>query len=450
MNRRKFIEQCVSLTSMAAVSRSLAAAGSAAEPPPVTNWAGNYTYSSPLSSATSVLQIQDFVRKHDRLRVLGTRHCFNGIADSTSHLLSVRDMNRVVSIDSAARTVTLESGMSYGQLCPRLDEKGLALHNLASLPHISVAGACATGTHGSGVRNGNLSTAVSALELVTAGGDVLTLSRRNDGDAFSAAVVSLGALGVVTRVTLDVQPAYTMRQNVFLDLDMAQVRDHFEDIMSAAYSVSLFTDWQKGRVNEVWVKRRVDQGAATVPPPEFFGARAATTDVHPIVELSAENCTPQMGVEGRWYERLPHFRMGFTPSSGKELQSEYFVARRNAVEAIAAIERLRDHVSPHLMITELRTIDGDELWMSPCYKRPSLAIHFTWKQDWESVGKVLPMIERELAPFDVRPHWGKLFTIPGAELRRRYERCDEFKQVLARHDPQGKFRNAFLTQALYA
>ena len=449
MNRRKFIQQCVGMTSIAAVSRSLAATVSAAEPP-ITNWAGNYTYSGQLSSATSVQQVQDFVRNHDRLRVLGTRHCFNGIADSTAHLLSLRDMNRVASIDSAGRTVTLESGMSYGQLCPRLDEKGLALHNLASLPHISVAGACATGTHGSGVKNGNLSTAVSALELVTASGDVLALSRRNDGDTFNAAVVNLGALGVVTRVTLDVQPAYTMRQNVFLDLDMSQVRNHFEDIMSAAYSVSLFTDWQKGRVNEVWVKRRVDSGAAAKSPSEFFGARAATTDVHPIVELSAENCTQQMGVEGRWYERLPHFRMGFTPSSGKELQSEYFVARRHAVEAIAAVERLRDHVSPHLMITELRTIDGDELWMSPCYRRPSLAIHFTWKQDWESVSKVLPMIERELAPFDVRPHWGKLFTIPGAELRRRYERCDEFKQVLARHDPQGKFRNAFLTQTLYS
>jgi xylitol oxidase len=299
------------------------------------------------------------------------------------------------------------------------------------------------------VKNGNLSTAVSALELVTASGDVIGLSRQGDGEMFLAAVVNLGALGVVTRVTLDVQPAYTMRQNVFLDLDMAQVRDHFEDIMSAGYSVSLFTDWKKG-VNEVWVKRRVDQGGVIKSPPEFFGARAATTDVHPIVELSAENCTQQMGVEGPWYERLPHFRMGFTPSSGKELQSEYFVARHNAVEAIAAVERLHDSVSPHLMITELRTIDGDDLWMSPCYKRPSLAIHFTWKQDWESVSKVLPMIERELAPFDVRPHWGKLFTIPGSTLQRRYERCDEFKRVLAQHDPRGKFRNAFLTQTLYS
>jgi xylitol oxidase len=261
--------------------------------------------------------------------------------------------------------------------------------------------------------------------------------------------VNLGAIGVVTKITLDLQPAFTMRQNVYLDLPMTQVRAHFEDIASAGYSVSLFTDWQKGRINEVWVKRRLDEDAAAAPN-DFYGASPATANVHPIVELSAENCTEQMGVPGPWYERLPHFRMGFTPSSGRELQSEYFVPRRNAVEAILAVERLRDHVSRHLMITELRTIEADELWMSPCCKRPSLAIHFTWKPDWPSVSKVLPMIERELAPFDVRPHWGKLFTIPPAQLQQRYEKVAEFKRFVAQHDPRGKFRNEFLTANLYS
>jgi xylitol oxidase len=339
--------------------------------------------------------------------------------------------------------------VSYGQLCPSLDRDGFALHNLASLPHISIAGACATGTHGSGVNNGNLSTAVSAFEIVTADGDVLSIARAKDLRTFQATVVNLGALGVVTTVTLDVQPAFTMRQDVYLDLPMAQVREHFDAIMSAGYSVSLFTDWQRGRVNEVWVKRRIDTGEALTASKDFYGARPATANVHPIVELSAENCTEQMGVAGPWYERLPHFKMGFTPSSGTELQSEYFVARSNAVDAIAAVERLRDHVSPHLMITELRTVAADDLWMSPHYQRPSLAIHFTWKQDWPSVRKVLPMIERELAPFQVRPHWGKLFTIPSAQLQQRYPMSAEFKQLVAVHDPHGKFRNAFLTETLY-
>src|SRR5436190_12430612 len=222
-------------------------------------------------------------------------------------------MDRVVSLDPKTSTVTVEAGVTYGRLGPYLHAKGFALHNLASLPHISVAGACATGTHGSGPRNGNLSTAVSALEIVTAAGDVVSIARHTDVETFQAAVVNLGALGVVTKVTLDLQPTFTMRQDVYLDLPMTQVAEHFEDIVSAGYSVSLFTDWQKGRVNEVWVKRRIENGDAPSKADHFYGARPATANVHPIIELSAENCTEQMGVAGPWYERLPHFRLGLTP-----------------------------------------------------------------------------------------------------------------------------------------
>jgi xylitol oxidase len=450
-SKRQFIKRCATILGGSAVSGMFGRASvSASSEGTLANWAGNYRYSTDrLYRARSLEQVQEFVKQHGQLRVLGTRHCFNGIADSTHNLLSLREMDQVVGLDQRARTVTVEAGMSYGQLCPYLDAKGFALHNLASLPHISIAGACATATHGSGPKNGNLSTTVSAMEIVTAGGEVLKLSRDKDGRTFQGGVVNLGALGVVTKVTLDVEPTFMMRQDVYLNLPMAQVKDHFEDIASAGYSVSLFTDWQKGRMNEVWIKRRIDQGV-TAAKPEFYGATLATRNVHPIVELSAENCTEQMGVPGPWYERLPHFRMGFTPSSGKELQSEYFVPRRNAVEAILAVERLRDHVSPHLMISELRTIDADQLWMSPCYNQPSLAIHFTWKQEWESVRKVLPMIERELAPFKVRPHWGKLFTLAPAQLQLRYEKCGEFKQLLKQHDPQAKFRNEFLAANLYS
>jgi xylitol oxidase len=416
----------------------------------LTNWAGNYRYGTDdLHRLTSIEQIRKFVKQHDSLKVLGTRHCFNGIADSKHHLISLKQMDQVVSLDPAARTVKIEAGMSYGQLCPYLHGRGFALHNLASLPHISVAGACATATHGSGIKNGNLAMAVSALELLTANGDLLALSREKDGDTFLGAVVNLGSLGVVTRVTLDIQPTFMMRQDVYENLPLLQLTNHYESIVSSGYSVSLFTDWQNKRINEVWIKRRVEKGDAPDAQPEFYGARLATKNLHPIAELSAENCTEQMGVPGPWYERLPHFRMGFTPSSGKELQSEYFVPRRDAVEAILAIERLRDRVSPHLMISELRTVDADPLWMSPCYKRPSLAIHFTWKQDWDSVRKVLPLIEKELAPYAVRPHWGKLFTVEPSQLQSRYEKLSDFKDLLKKHDPRGKFRNEFLTRTLY-
>lgn len=414
------------------------------------NWAGNLTYSTDhLQEASSVDQIKTFLRAQKKVKVLGTRHCFNSIADSKYNLLSLKPMHEVVSIDAAARTVTVDAGITYGQLGPYLDSKGFALHNLASLPHISIAGACSTGTHGSGEKNGNLATAVSALELVTASGDVVKLSRKNDGDTFRGAVVGLGALGVITRITLDIQPKFSVRQYVYENLPFAQMKDHFDAIQASGYSVSLFTDWQKQRINEVWIKSRVGDGAPFAAPAELFGAKRATRNLHPIAELSAVNCTEQMGVPGPWYERLPHFRMGFTPSAGKELQSEFFVPRKNAVDAILAVERLRDQITPHLLISEIRTIAADDLWMSASYKQPSVAIHFTWKQDWPAVQRVLPVIEKELSAFQHRPHWGKLFTITPAQLRSRYEKLPQFLALAAKYDPTGKFRNDFLDTNLF-
>jgi xylitol oxidase len=448
MNKRTFLG-CVAATLGGIPGRLLLGSSDDDAGPPgrLTNWAGNYRYSTDnLVTLDSVEQVRSYLRDHDSMRVLGTRHCFNGIADSPHALLSLKSMDRVASLDARASRVTVEAGVTYGRLGPYLHERGFALHNLASLPHISVAGACATATHGSGVRNGNLSTAVSAMELVTPDGESASLSRDKDGESFLGAVVHLGALGVVTRVTLDIQPTFAVCQEVYEDLPMAQLSDHFDDIMSAGYSVSLFTDWQKGRVSEVWVKRRVEEQPADLTR---YGARRASRNLHPIIDLSSENCTEQMGVPGPWFDRLPHFRMGFTPSSGKELQAEYFVPRGKAVDAMLAIERLRDRISPHLFISEIRSIDADELWLSPCYKRPSVTIHFTWKPEWDSVRELLPVIEKELAPYDVRPHWGKLFTIKPATLQSRYERMGDFKDLARKYDPRGKFRNPFLATNLY-
>ncbi len=446
MDKRTFIRLFSALLASPVISNLLAWASG----DKLKNWAGNLEYSTEnLYPANSLGQIREFVKKQSRLKVLGTRHCFNNIADSKYNFLSLKPMDKVVALDPRAHTVTVEAGMSYGQLCPYLDSKGFALHNLASLPHISIAGACTTATHGSGVKNGNLATAASALEIVTADGELIKLSRQNDGETFRGAVVGLGALGVIAKVTLDIQPTFMMRQYVYENLPLAQLKEHFDAIESSAYSVSLFTDWQKQRLNEVWIKSRVEAGHAFDATPEFFGAKLATRNLHPIAELSAENCTEQMGVPGPWYERLPHFRMGFTPSAGKELQSEYFVPREHALEAILAVERLRDQVTPHLMISEIRAIAADDLWMSPCYKQACITLHFTWKQDWPAVSKLLPVIEKELAPFNARPHWGKLFTTSPATLKSIYTKLPEFVQLSKKYDPQGKFRNEFLERNIF-
>ena len=414
------------------------------------NWAGNVEYGTDrLYAAGSLEEVRKFVRAQRRLKVLGTRHCFNRIADSNQTFLSLRPMDKVLALDPQARTVTIPAGMSYGQLCPYLHEHGFALQNLASLPHISVAGACSTATHGSGEKNGNLATAVSALELITASGEVVNLSRQQEGEGFLGAVVGLGALGVITKITLDLQPTYMMKQYVYENLPLSEMKEHFNAIEASAYSVSLFTDWQKQRINEVWIKSRVEAGQAFEAAPEFYGAKLATRNLHPIADLSAENCTEQMGVPGPWYERLPHFRMGFTPSAGNELQSEYFVPRQHAVEAILAVEGLRDQVGPHLLISEIRAIAADDFWMSPCRKQACVTIHFTWKPDWPAVRALLPVIERELAPFQARPHWGKLFTMPPQRLRAIYEKLPDFVELSRKYDPQGKFRNDFLNTNIF-
>lgn len=414
------------------------------------NWAGNYTYQAPrFHQPQTVEQIQELVAHSSQLKALGTRHSFNDIADSSGDLLSLEHLNRIVDLDRDHSTVTVEAGVRYGQLARWLHEEGYALHNLASLPHISVAGACATATHGSGDRNGSLATAVSAMEMVTADGKLILLSHEQDGERFQGAVVGLGGLGVVTKLTLNISPTFEMRQDLYENLPLAELEEHFDELFSSVYSVSLFTDWRGPTFNQVWLKRQVSDNAPIELDPQLFRATLAINPLHPIAALSAENCTEQMGVRGPWYERLPHFRMDFTPSSGEELQSEYLVPRQYAFQALRVIDRLREPIAPLLLISEIRSVAADELWMSPFYRRDCIAIHFTWKKDWEGVRKVLPVIEDQLAQFSARPHWAKLFTMSPAHLQALYEKLPDFRQLLQHYDPQGKFRNAFLDRYIF-
>ncbi len=414
------------------------------------NWAGNYTYGvASVHRPDTLDQLQELVAQSARIKALGSRHSFNGIADSTEKLLSLENFNRIIGLDSARRTVTVEAGIKYGALSQWLHTQGFGLMNLASLPHISVAGACATATHGSGVRRANLAAAVSGMEIVTASGAVKNVSREADGAAFDGMVVHLGGIGIVTKITLDVVPTYLMRQDVYENLPFAQAEAHFEEIAASADSVSLFTDWKLARFNQVWRKREVKEYDAYAPEADFFGATLATRPLHPIPEVSAEHCTQQMGVPGPWHERLPHFRMDFTPSNGAELQTEYLLPRRHAVAALLALSEIRDRIAPLVLISEVRTVAADAPWMSPSYQRDSAAFHFTWANDWPAVSALLPQIEAALAPFAARPHWGKLFTQDAAQIAALYPKLPEFRALLQTCDPAGKFRNAFLNDNIF-
>jgi len=460
MNRRAFLKTTSSLaigTALAPVTgcgvendaEQQAAREAAADTTAGKNWAGNLEYRAPnFHQPTSVARAQEIVAQNDNIRPLGTRHCFNRIADHEQAQISVRALTEIENIDEEAETATIQAGASYGQICRELDERGYALQNLASLPHISIAGAAATATHGSGANNQNMASPVAELEFIDANGDLITLSREEDGDTFNGAPVHLGGLGLITRVTLDLVPSFDMRQHVYRDLPVSSLQENFEEIMGSGYSVSLFTDYQNDTVNQVWCKKKVENSSRE-PESDFFGARPAEQKMHPIAGTDPKNCTDQLGEPGPWYNRLPHFKMGFTPSSGEELQTELFVPREHSVDAYEAIAELAGEITPHLMISEVRFIDADDLWMSTAYGRPKTAFHFTWKQQTEEVRSVVPKIEEALSAYNVKPHWGKVFTLSPETLQSRYERLDDFKDLLATYDPNGKFRNEYLQYYLY-
>ncbi len=397
------------------------------------NWAANYRYRAERRHEPASLEaLREIVSAAPRVRVLGTRHSFNDIADS-GELVSLARMPADVVVDG--QTVSASAGLKYGELATALEPLGLALHNLASLPHISLGGAIATATHGSGDANGNLATAVAGLELVTSAGDVLTV-RRGDDD-FDGMVVGLGALGAVTRVTLDVEPAYEVTQRVFEHLPWDALYEQLDAIMGAGYSVSVFTRWG-ATVDQVWIKRRGGEA-----PGECFGASPAPGQRHMIPGADPVHTTAQLGVAGLWSERLPHFRMGFRPSSGDELQSEYHVAREHAVAAIGAVRALADRLVGVLQVCELRSVAADELWMSPQYRQDTLGLHFTWVRDEAAVTRLLERLEPALAPFAARPHWGKLFLSDAAQIATLYERLPDFAGLARRLDARGAFRNAW-------
>ncbi|MFF3492593.1 FAD-binding protein [Streptomyces sp. NPDC002795] len=407
--------------------------------PAITNWARNITFAADgLHRPGTVDELRTAVAKSAHIRVLGSGHSFNRIADVDAErggvLVSLGALPSRIDVDTAERTVRVGGGVRYAELAGALHTHGLALPNMASLPHISVAGSVATGTHGSGNGNRSLAEAVRAVEILTGDGELVTLARGEAG--FEGAVVSLGALGVVLSLTLDVEPSFDVAQHVFRELPFQGL--DFDAVSSAAYSVSLFTDWGGPRFDQVWVKRRMPDAL------HFPWAETAVEARHPVPGMSAVHCTEQFGVPGPWHERLPHFRAEFTPSSGDELQSEYLLPREHTVAALHALDAVRTRIAPVVQVCEVRTVAADAQWLSPAYGRDTVAFHFTWVGDAERVLPVVSLVEDRLREFGPRPHWGKVFTADPARVAARYPRAADFVALAERLDPEGKFSNAFV------
>jgi len=389
-------------------------------------------------TVTSVEDVRRILDAPGRVRALGTRHSFTDLPDTTGTLIDVTGLPTEITLDSDARTVTVSAGTRYGELALWLEQRGWAMGNMGSLPHINVGGAIATGTHGSGDGNPVLSDSVTALRYVGADAELHEV-RRGDGD-FDALVVGLGAYGVVVAVTLAIQPTFRMRQDVYSGVSWDAALADYDAVTAAGYSVSVFTLWEPESLGFVWVKTRLEDDYAAVPEVLLDGVHAP--DAAPLGAI--DNVTELGGVPGPWMLRLPHFRLDAQPSFGDEIQTEYFVERRHAAGALRAVQALGDGIRPHLFVSELRTAAADELWLSPAYQRDVVIIHFTWLNHPEGVRSMLPAIEEALAPFDARPHWGKVHGFDRASIERVHPRLADAREVFERLDPDGRFVNAHL------
>ena len=474
------------------------------ETSPEVNWAANVHYSAKdVREPATIRELQKIIASaQDGIRMLGSRHSFSRVADCRGELISASRLAASagpIKIDARRHTATCSAGITYAELAAVLQAAGYALHNLASLPHISVVGAMATATHGSGIQNGNLTTALISCEYIDASGAKRVARDRSknnfaadDGRSNTLQAVLLGALGCITSVTLAIEPTYEVRQDVYLDLPWAILMESssLNTLFSEAYSVSVFIDdyAHPNGASQLWIKRRVpgasileqEPGSPTAkrsvsPPgalkpavPLLFGARLAgrrvfdrtgrsppsfeVKQMHPIASMAADDCTHQGEPSGPWNERLPHFHAEGEPSSrGNELQSEYFVAREDAPRAIAALRSIGTKLKSVLQVSELRAVAADAFWLSPCYNRDSIGLHFTWTHDEAYiVREVLPLVEKTLKPFNARPHWGKLFTMPPSEVAPLYPMLSEYRELILQLDPNGVFRNEFIERYIMA
>ena len=406
------------------------------------NWSKNIEFNDrKYFQPESISELQELIRTNQKIRVRGTAHCFNDIADTSSYAINLSKMPKTIEVDVEKKSVLVAAGLKYGELAPVLHEQGWALDNLASLPHISIAGSISTGTHGSGIKNQNLANQVLSLDMVTAEGELRHLDRTSP--AFNALVVGLGLGGIVYRYELKIEPTFEVRQVIYPDIPLDVLQRSFDQIMGSAYSVSYFTDWGSDQVGNLWCKFRADE----VIPDSIGGCAQADKKYHPITSVNPEACTEQLGVPGDWHQRLSHFKLEFTPSVGEEIQTEFFIDRKDASAAIEVLSKLGDEITPLLWITELRTIAADDLWLSGAYQRDTLGIHFTWKKE-DAIYPVVEKVEAALRPFNYRPHWGKVFTAEAQYLKSVYPKMSEFKALVEALDPTKKFENSFTRRFL--
>jgi len=409
------------------------------------NWSRTHCFgATELRRPTSIGELQQSivaaVASGQGVRTIGSRHSFTDIADSDV-VVDLGALPEQFAVSPDRTSVTVSGAMTYARLASLLEPHQLAIANMASLPHLSIAGAISTATHGSGTTNGNLATAVLSLKIMTSAGELRHVQRSDT--QFSAAVVALGAMGAIVAIELAVEPAFDVEQAVHNRLSWSRLHPSLDEVFDAAYSVSVFTDWRDHV--QLWTKRRVDQ--ATLDHATLHDGVQASQPEHPVPGADASSCTNQQE-PGLWSHRLPHFRSDEVPSVGAEVQSEFFVERALMGQAIERLRSIGDALEPVIMVSEIRTIGADNIWLSPQYQRDCAAFHFTWHHDVVAAHAAADLVTDTLAPLRPIPHWGKVFDPRRFDFDQLYPNLRSALACFQEWDPTSTFTNAWMRNTI--
>ena len=425
------------------------------------NWAKTVYYNHTIHYPKTVEEIQHILQYHAKIRVLGSMHSFNNITKLPQEFngvyISMSNMNQVIKCCRGER-VTIQPGITFGELGEYLHERNFGFHNMASLPHITVGGAISTGTHGAGVFNGNLASHVMQVKLISADGKLRTYRIGQDPE-FQHIPVSFGLAGIIVEIELDIVPDYDIQQCIYENLPFNTIKkSDYKTAFSSAYSFSIFTQWKNRKFTSIWAKYRLRKGrngneeSIMIDCPDMNKIKPSSNKVHPLPGGDTSFVSGGIGKNYKepGYVGLPHFLMEGVPSQGEELQSEYFVSS-HMFDVV--IEVLFHHFEENpklydlLYVSEMRFVAGDKLTLSPQHVLgSSIGFHFTWKKEFDQVVDALKGIENVLKPYNALPHMGKLFTMTGRELEGKYGQRNlrAFQSFVAPLDPLKKFVNPFL------
>lgn len=424
-----------------------------------TNWAGNQSCAPtairrPTSEAELVAIVQEAAAEGLRVKCVGAGHSFTPIACTDGLMVDLSGYDRVLSHDPAAGTVTVEAGISLSALCEELDRRGLALENMGDIAYQSIAGATSTATHGTGWHFGNISSRIVGMRLIAGDGSVVACTAEENADVLDVARVGVGALGIVSTVTLQAVPAFRLHA-IEEPMRLDEVLGDFDGFMQSADHVEFYwvphTGWALTKRN-----RRTDEPAQPrgrvkeaiddlILPNVAFGALCRIGRRKPDWIPRMAKILPSTG-RVEYTDRSD--RVFTSPRKVRFYEMEYAIGRDAIPEALQRVRRLVDEAGIQLSFpVEVRVVAPDDIPLSTAQGRPTgyIAVHVYQGTPYDTY---FQGVERIMDSYGGRPHWGKMHFQRAETLAERYPRWDDFQVVRRRMDPEGRFSNQYLERVL--